>query len=127
MLVNRISHVLLTVSLAVALTTTGEAAARDEAAVARLVDLSRSLPPEFRADVLARLAESGTLGLSQAASDVLEEAFFAASGAQERIRLDIATLTGDMTGREEVRSRALANQLDELTLETRALRGLAAI
>ena len=71
-------------------TTTVEAAARDDIAVARLVDRSRSLPPEFKADVITRLAESGALGSSQTASDVLEEAFFAASAAQERVRLDTA-------------------------------------
>ena len=93
---------------AVNTTTTVEAAARDDIAVARLVDRSRSLPPEFKADVIARLAESGALGSSQTASDVLEEAFFAASAAQERVRLDTA-LPGGTTSREETRSRALTS------------------
>ena len=104
----------------------GPAPARDSAAVIRLVDLARSLPGEFKADVLLRLAEAGKLGSPGDASSLLEEAFIATFSAQERVRLESAVPTGT-SGLEDARTRALANQLDQLTLETRALRALASI
>src|SRR5581483_11049307 len=78
--------------------------------IQELVDRARSVPPEFAADVLLRLAES----------DLIEEAFRRAAGAQEPVkRLSLRPGGGDT--RVSFQARAFAQDLDGLTLQSRAV------
>ena len=73
--VRRLLYAALTV-LAVANLGTGDAAAQPFA------DRARALPSQFKADVLIRIADSGKIRSRRTVSDLLEEAFYAADGAE---------------------------------------------
>jgi hypothetical protein len=124
---------ILITALAAGLTTgaAGRAACQDGpgAAIDGLIDTARTLPAEFRSDVLIRLADSGMIASPSAEGDALAEAFMFASGAEEPFHLDWWGPLGGIriSSRQATRASAFANQLDQLTLETRALRLLADI
>jgi hypothetical protein len=97
-----------------------------DAAAQPLADRARGLPPQLKADVLIRVADSGKIRSSRVVSDLLEEAFYAAEGAEEPVKLDLTG--GDRYGlRDYIRARSFASGLDRLSLQTRALRLLAVV
>src|SRR5581483_2775490 len=88
--------------------------------IQELVDRARSVPPEFAADVLLRLAESDLVKDADAKRDLIEEAFRRAAGAQEPVkRLSLRPGGGDT--RVSFQARAFAQDLDGLTLQSRAV------
>ena len=119
MTVRRLFSAVLTV-LTVANLGTGDAAAQP------LADRARGLPPQFKADVLIRIADSGKIRSRRTVSDLLEEAFYAADGAEERVTLDLAG-AGRAGMRDYIRARTFAAGLDRLTLQSRVLRLLAVV
>jgi hypothetical protein len=106
--------------LAVANPGTGDAAAQPFA------DRARTLPPQFKADVLIRIADSGKIRSRRTVSDLLEEAFYAADGAEEPVTLDLAGASRAGM-RDYIRARSFANGLARLSLQSRVLRLLAAV
>jgi hypothetical protein len=117
--VRRLLYAALTV-LAVANLGTGDAAAQPFA------DRARALPSQFKADVLIRIADSGKIRSRRTVSDLLEEAFYAADGAEERVTLDLAG-AGRAGMRDYIRARSFAAGLDRLTLQSRVLQLLAVV
>jgi hypothetical protein len=96
-----------------------------DAAAQPLADRARALPSQFKADVLIRIADSGKIRSSRVVSDLLEEAFYAAEGAEEPVKLDLA---GNRAGmRDYIRARSFASGLDRLSLQSRVLRLLAVV
>jgi len=78
-----------------------------DAAAQPLADRARGLPPQLKADVLIRVADSGKIRSSRVVSDLLEEAFYAAEGAEEPVKLDLTG--GDRYGlRDYIRARSRA-------------------
>jgi hypothetical protein len=93
-------------------------------AVANLVDLARTAPPELFADAIARLIEDGKLPAGEARIDLLKEAFAAAARAQEPFRLKpVPGLPAD--SRAVFRSKASELELDSLSLRLRLLKLLS--
>lgn len=89
-----------------------------------LVIDARSLPPEFAADVLLRLVESGRLTERAARRELLAEAFRTAGGAQQPVKRRIAPGLNYAYTREDYRARAFQLNLDALSLRLRAVNAM---
>ena len=85
-----------------------------------LVDRARSVPPEFSADALLRIAESDAVRDSATKAELIEEAFRKAGGAQEPMKRRSLRPGGGDT-RVSFQARAFAQELDALSLQSRAV------
>jgi hypothetical protein len=91
-----------------------------------LVDLAQAAPPEFAADAMLRVAESGKITDRDAVRDLVEQAFHTASAATFRVRM--RGLPGTTTDtRSGLLSQAYDLKLDALSLQSRAVRDMLAI
>ncbi len=91
-----------------------------------IVDLSRAAPPEFAADALLRLIESGKVVDRDHKRRLTEEAFRLADSATFRVRM--RALPGiPQDTRSGLLSRAHGLQLDSLSLQSRAVKDMLAI
>jgi hypothetical protein len=91
-----------------------------------LVDLAQATPPEFAADAMLRVAESGKIKDRDAVRDLVEQAFRTAAAATFRMRM--RGLPGTTTDtRSGVLNQAYDLKLDALSLQTRAVRDMLAI
>src|SRR5947209_12563666 len=86
-----------------------------------LVVDARALPPEFAADVLLRLVESGKITERAWQRELLEEAFRTAGGAQQPIKRRIAPGLNYAYTREDYEARAFGLNLDTMSLRLRAV------
>ncbi|HYL35356.1 MAG TPA: hypothetical protein VEV17_05545 [Bryobacteraceae bacterium] len=91
-----------------------------------LVELAHATPPEFAADALLRLAESGKITDRDARRDLIEQAFTLAAGARFPVRLRgvPGTLVDTRSG---FLSQAYDLKLDALSLESRAVQDMLRI
>jgi hypothetical protein len=85
-----------------------------------LVDRARSVPPEFAADALLRVAESDAVADPGAKRELIAEAFRKAGTAQEPMKRNSLKPGGGDT-RVSFQARAYAQDLDVLSLESRAV------
>jgi len=86
-------------------------------------DLANAAPPEFTADALLRMVESGKLADQAARRDFVEHAFQLAASAKFWVRMD--GLPGTTTDtRSGSLSQAYALKLDTLSLQSRAVRDM---
>lgn len=94
--------------------------------IEEVVDRARSVPPEFAADVLIRLAESGKVADRKWKIELIEDAFVYAAGAQQRYKR-----SGAVGGGTDFRSgftvRAFAQELDACSLQCRAVNAMLAL
>jgi hypothetical protein len=90
-------------------------------AIRPLVEAARASPPEFFADTIARLMESGRIPKGDLQSELLEDAFRAAAGAKEPVRL-VATQATPPDTRAIYRGKAGDLRLDALSLQARILK-----
>ena len=91
-----------------------------------IFDLAHAAPPEFTADALLRLEESGKIASREARLALIEEAFRLAAAAQ--YRLPLRALPGyDSDSRTAFLSQAYRLKLDTLSLQTRAVRDMAGV
>src|ERR1700680_3791670 len=91
-----------------------------------LVDLAQATPPEFAADAMLRIAESGKIKDRDAVRDLIERAFRTSAAATFRVRMRGLPGTNTDT-RSGVLSQAYDLKLDALSLQTRAVRDMWAI
>jgi hypothetical protein len=91
-----------------------------------LVDLAQATPPEFAADAMLRIAESGKIKDRDAVRDLVEQGFRMAAAAT--FRVPMRGLPGTTTDtRSGVLSQAYDLKLDALSLQSRAVRDMLAI
>src|ERR1700694_3421407 len=91
-----------------------------------LIDLAQATPPEFAADTMLRVAESGKIEDRDAVRDLMEQAFRMAAAATFRVRM--RGLPGTTTDtRSGILSQAYDLKLDALSLQSRAVRDMLAI
>jgi len=88
----------------------------------QLVDEARALPAEFSADILLRLADSRVIQDPVWKRQLIEEAFRAAANAQLPYRK-----TGDATTDSRASRAYWENNLEGLTLQTRAVEAMLAL
>src|SRR5579863_7209542 len=88
--------------------------------LAALVDRARNVPAEFGADSLLRIAESDALADTALKRELIEEAFRMAAAAQEPIKR-LGTKSGAGDSRAVFQARAYAQELDALSLQSRAV------
>jgi hypothetical protein len=88
-----------------------------------LSDIATTAPPEFAADALLRLVESGKLADKNARRQLIEQAFQLAANAKFPVRMDglPGTVTDTASGSL---SQAYALKLDVLSLQSRAVEDL---
>jgi hypothetical protein len=91
-----------------------------------LVDRARSVPPEFSADALLRIAESEAVQDAGAKKELIEEAFRKAGAAQEPMKRRGLRPGGGDT-RTSFQARAFAQDLDALSLQSRAVIDMAPV
>ena len=91
-----------------------------------LVDLSHAAPPEFGADALLRLVESGKIADRDARRDIVEQSFSLAVSAKLPIRKRHLPGT-TLDSRAGSLSQAYGMKLDALSLKSRAVSDMAAI
>src|SRR5579872_6424604 len=91
-----------------------------------LIETARAAPPELFADTVGRLIESGRIPGKDLEIQLLDEAFHAAAGAKEPVRL-IAIPSTPPDTRAIYRSKAGELHLDALSLQSRILKDLLAI
>ena len=88
-----------------------------------IVEMAHAAPPEFAADALLRIVESGKIANRDAKLDLIEQAFRLAAGARFSVRM--RSVAGAMI---DTRSGFLASaynlKLDALSLESRAVRDM---
>jgi hypothetical protein len=88
-----------------------------------IFDLAATAPPEFTADALLRMVESGKLADRNARREFVEHAFRLAASAKFSVRME--GLPGTTTDTESGSlSQAYALKLDALSLESRAVRDM---
>jgi hypothetical protein len=86
-------------------------------------DLASAAPPEFAADALLRIVESGKLADKKARRELLEQAFQLAASAKFTVRMQ--GLSGTITDtRSGSLSQAYALKLDALSLQSRAVQDM---
>jgi hypothetical protein len=85
-----------------------------------LVDRARSVPPEFGADALLRMAESEAVTDTAAKRELIEEAFRLAGAAQEPMKRR-GIRPGSADSHVNFLARAYAQDLDTLSLQSRAV------
>jgi len=91
-----------------------------------LVDLAQAAPPEFAADALLRVAESGKIKDRDSVADLVEQAFRLAAAAKFPVRM--RGLPGTTTDtRSGFLSRAYDLKLDGVSLQSRAVRDMLAV
>ena len=91
-----------------------------------IFDLAHGAPPEFAADALLGLAESGKIARKEDRQALIEEAFRLAGSTQ--YRMPLRALPGyDSDSRPAFLNQAYRLKLDALSLQTRAVRGMLAI
>ena len=91
-----------------------------------IYELAHATPPEFAADALLRLEESGKIANHEARLALLEEAFRFAAGVQ--YRMPLRALPGyDSDSRTAFLNLAYRLKLDALSLQTRAVRDLVSV
>ncbi|MEO7144185.1 MAG: hypothetical protein ABI165_11875, partial [Bryobacteraceae bacterium] len=88
-----------------------------------LIELSHSAPPEFAADALLRIVESGRIADRDTKRELIEQAFQLATRAQQPVRL-VSIPGTPIDTRAGYRGRAMRLGLDALSLECRAIRDL---
>lgn len=88
-----------------------------------IADLAAAAPPEFTADALLRMVESGRLADKNARRELVEQAFQLAASAKFQVRME--GLTGTTTDtRSGSLSQAYGLKLDVLSLQSRAVRDM---
>lgn len=103
-----------------------KAPAEDEKRAAELdnfISYAQSLPPEFSADLLLQVVESGALKDPKRQQELVVEAFYAAAKAKEPVKL-VALPGSAVDSRAGYRANALSLGLDALSLQSRAIRAL---
>src|SRR3984885_668982 len=83
-------------------------------------DLASAAPPEFTADALLRMVESGKLAEKNARRDLVEQAFQLASSTKFAVRMEGVPGTTTDTASGSL-SQAYALKLDVLSLQSRAV------
>jgi hypothetical protein len=91
-----------------------------------IVELSHAAPPEFAADALLRLAESGRIADREARRSLVEQAFRLAPSAKFQVRMRAVPGTVADT-RSGSLSQAYDLKLDALSLESRAVEDMLRI
>lgn len=91
-----------------------------------LIETARAAPPELFADTVGRLIESGRIPGKDLQIQLLDEAFHAAAGAKEPVRL-IAIPSTPPDTRAIYRGKAGELKLDALSLQSRILKDLLSI
>ena len=86
-------------------------------------DLANAAPPEFAADALLRMVESGKLGDKNARRALVEQAFGLAASAKFPVRMEGLPGTSTDTASGSM-NQAYALKLDALSLESRAVRDM---
>lgn len=93
------------------------------AEIETFITYAQSVPAEFSADLLIRLAESGEIKDGKRRQDLLIEAFYSAAKAQQPLKL--AALPGSaVDSRSGYRANSFRLGLDSLSLQCRAIRAL---
>lgn len=96
------------------------------AAVRPVVELARSAAPEFFADAIVRMMEAGKIPPRELQVELLEQAFNAAAGAQQPVRLaGIPGIPPDT--RAIYQSKAGDLRLDALSLQMRIFRAMLTV
>lgn len=95
-------------------------------AIRPVVEIARAAPPEMFADTVARLVESGRIPQKELQVELLDDAFHAAAGAKEPVRLIAIQATPPDT-RAIYRGKAGDLRLDALSLQSRILRQLLTV
>jgi hypothetical protein len=91
-----------------------------------LADLASTAPPEFNADALLRIDESGKLADKNARREIVDQAFQLAASAKFAVRMEgLAGTTADTASGSL--SQAYALKLDALSLESRAVEDMVPI
>ncbi len=91
-----------------------------------IAELAQAAPPEFAADALLRIAESGKVTTPETRRDLVEQAFRLASGAKFQVRMrGVPGSTVDT--RSGYLSQAYDLKLDVVSLQSRAVLDMAAI
>lgn len=91
-----------------------------------IVELSPTVPPEFGADALLRVVESGKIANKDAKRDLVEQAFRLGAMAKFQVRMrGVKGTTVDT--RSGYLSRAYDLKLDALSLQSRAVRDMLAV
>ncbi len=88
-----------------------------------IADLANAAPPEFAADALLRIAESGRLTDKSARKQLIDQAFQLAASAKLPVRMQGVQGTTTDTASGSL-SQAYALQLDALSLQSRAVRAM---
>ena len=86
-------------------------------------DLASAAPPEFTADALLRIVESGALPDQKARRELVEHAFQLAASAKFPVRMVGVTGTTTDTASGSL-NQAYALKLDVLSLQSRAVRDM---
>lgn len=103
-----------------------KASANDEKRAAEIetfITYAQSVPPEFSADLLIQLVESGEIKDTKRRQDLLVEAFYTAAKAKEQVKL-VALPGSAVDSRAGYRATAARAGLDTLSLQSRAIRAL---
>lgn len=95
-------------------------------AIRQSIETARAAPPEFFADTVIRMVQSGRIPQKNLQIQLLVDAFHAAGDAREPVRLNAIQATPPDT-RAMYRGKAGALQLDALSLQSRSLRELLAL
>jgi hypothetical protein len=94
--------------------------------VRTLVELARAAPPEFFADTILKLVESGRIRPPQLQVQFLNEAFAVASGARQKIRqVGMPSIQPDTPA--IYRKKAAELNLDALSLQARILKAMVTV
>jgi hypothetical protein len=88
-----------------------------------IADLTAAAPPEFAADALLRIVESGKLADKNARRQLVEQAFQLAASAKFAVRMEGLPGTTSDTASGSL-SEAYALKLDALSLQSRAIRAM---
>ena len=96
------------------------------AEIETFINYAQSVPPEFTADLLIQLVESGQIKDAKRKRELLVEAFYAAAKAREPAHLNGIPATPVDT-RAGYRVNAARSGLDALSLQCRAIRALVAL
>jgi hypothetical protein len=88
-----------------------------------IADLAAAAPPEFTADALLRMVESGRIADKNARRELVEQAFQLAASAKFGVRMEGLTGTPADT-RSGSLSQAYGLKLDVLSLQSRAVRDM---
>lgn len=87
------------------------------------INYAQSVPPEFSADLLLQVVESGAIKDAKRKHDLIVDAFYAAAKAKEPVRL--AGLPGNsVDSRTGYRANAFTLGFDAISLQSRAIKAL---